>query len=194
MAKKESVVPFEEALKNLLLWFKTVPAKGVVIGGVAASLLGQPRTTLDIDALVLMDISEWENFLNVGVKFGFLPRRKEALAFAKRNRVLLMQHQPSGTDIDISFGALPFEKETIKRSKHFKIGHLSIPLPTPEDLVIMKAVAHRTKDMMDIETILQAHPKMDLKRVLKWVKEFADFLEKPEIYDDLKKAIHRLRK
>jgi hypothetical protein len=187
--KKSPAIPFESALTDLLSWFRATHAKGLIIGGIAASFLGKPRTTLDIDALVLMEQSQWENFLKEGDRFGFSPRLSNALPFAFKNRVLLMRHSPSGVDIDISFGSLPFEEESLKRSRPIRIGSLTIPLPSPEDLVIMKAVAHRQKDMADIESLLEAHPKMDLKRVRKWVKDFADVLESPDICSDLERLI-----
>lgn len=60
---------------------------------------------------------------------------------------------------------------------------LEIRLPTPEDLIIMKAVAHRPKDLLDIQGILQSHPDLDRRRIRKWVTQFAELLEKPELWD-----------
>jgi hypothetical protein len=52
---KEILVPLLAALRDLVAWFQDAPTPGMVIGGVAASLLGRPRVTRDIDALVLLD-------------------------------------------------------------------------------------------------------------------------------------------
>ena len=84
---------------------------------------------------------------------------------------------------------LPIEKESYQRRKIVKVENLSIPLPTAEDLIIMKAVAHRKQDLADIEAVLLVNPKVDLKRVLKWVGEFSKILEMPELLKDLKKII-----
>jgi hypothetical protein len=189
MAEPKSIEPLRSALSSLLAWFEKTSIKGLVVGGVAASLLGRPRTTQDVDALVLLDDSRWEGFLKAGSRFGFVPRRTNALGFARQYRVLLLLHEPSDVKIDISFGALPFEKEAFKRSIKLRAGSLSIPLPTAEDLIIMKAVAHRPRDIGDIEGVLLLHPKLDYKRIRYWVKEFAKFLGMPEIYDDLENLI-----
>lgn len=45
----------------------------------------------------------------------------------------------------------------------------------------MKAVAHRPRDLSDIESLLDAHPKADTRRILRWLREFSVALEKPEI-------------
>lgn len=62
---------------------------------------------------------------------------------------------------------------------------LSIRLPTPEDLIIMKAVAHRPKDLEDIRTIIDKNPKLDVDRIKHWTKSFADVLETPSLWTDI---------
>jgi len=43
-------------------------------------------------------------------------------------------------------------------------------LPTPEDLIILKAVAHRPKDMEDIRILADKYPNLDTARIEQWVK------------------------
>ena len=180
---------FERTLKDLLSWFKAAKTRGVVIGGIAVGLIGRPRLTEDVDALVFLEEEQWDSFINIGSQFGFRPRISDPLIFADKNRVLLMHHRPSGYAVDISFGVLPFEEEAIKRCTRIRLGSVALPIPTPEDLVIMKAIAHRPKDWEDIRTILDAHPRLDLRRINRWVKQFAEILENSEIFLDLKKII-----
>ena len=189
MAMRKKIILFEDVLKDLLQWFKNSPGEFLIIGGVAVSLLTRPRTTQDIDVLGLLDESQWQKFFETGQKFGFEARIKEALLFAQKNRVLLLRHIKSGVSIDISFGSLPFEQESLQRKTFHKLGSLKIPLPTPEDLIVMKMVAHRPQDMIDVKTILQSYPKLDRQRIRRWVKEFSNALENPEILSDLKKMM-----
>jgi predicted nucleotidyltransferase len=186
--------PLLRTLQDLLTWLRDSQVQGIVIGGIAASLLGRPRMTRDVDAVVLIDDNRWEEFLNRGSLFGFAPRRSDVLVFARQSRVLLVHHVPSKIDVDISFGVLPFEKEAINRAGSIPIGDLNIPLPTPEDLIIMKAVAHRPQDLGDIESVLDAHPKLDIRRVRRRVREFSKVLEMPEILNDLETILARRRK
>ncbi|MCZ7528421.1 MAG: hypothetical protein M5U14_19855 [Acidimicrobiia bacterium] len=97
-----------------------------------------------------------------------------------------MRHTSSQTNIDISLGILPFEQEMVERSVVYAIDDaLNIRLPTPEDLIIMKAIAHRPKDLLDIQGLVQeaskarpeTHPGLGL--------QFADVLERPELWDDI---------
>lgn len=194
MTSKKGIIPFQEVLADLFSLFKKTTTKAMIIGGVAQSLVARPRATQDIDVLILVDRHGLEQLFKEGKRFGFKPRISDALDFAKTNRVLLLRHEKSGIDIDIALATLPFEEESFARCKRVKIGKLSIPLPTPEDLIIMKAVAHRPKDLIDLEAIIECHKKIDYSRVKKWVKEFADILGDPKIYSDLLTLIKQKNK
>lgn len=175
-------------------WWRSGRIRGVLIGGLAIALVGRPRVTRDIDALVLLDDSRWKDFLKSGRAFGISPRQPDALDFARENRVLLLRHRPSEIDIDISLGSLPFEVEAVSRAKRVRVAGVTVPLATPEDLIVMKAIAHRDRDLIDIQGLLDVHPKLDWERVRRWVSEFAAVLETPDIIDDLERLISNRRK
>ena len=194
MPEPPDLTPLLAVLRDLMAWLKAGKVQGVVIGGLAASLLGRPRLTRDVDVLVLADQGRWAEFMAVGAQHGFSPRRDDALAFAAETQVLLMRHQQSGIDVDIVFGTLPFEKEAVARATWVDLGGVQAPLPLPEDLLIMKAVAHRPQDLTDIEAILAAHAKINVRRVRRWVREFAAALSMPEILNDLEVLLSQRRK
>jgi len=74
------------------------------------------------------------------------------------------------------------------------LSSFTIPLPRPEDLLIMKAVSRRPRDVLDLESILEAHPKPNLRRARRWVREFSLALDMPEILQDLEAILSRRRK
>ena len=61
-----------------------------------------------------------------------------------------------------------------------------------EDLIIMKAVAHRPKDMADIAALVDANRDLDLAQIEIWVRQFAEVLELPEVWDDLAVLLRRV--
>jgi hypothetical protein len=63
--------------------------RGVVIGGIAASVLGQARYTEDLDATILLSTKDISHFLEVAKQEGIEPRIDKAEEFAKKNRILL---------------------------------------------------------------------------------------------------------
>ena len=168
--------------------------QGIIIGGVAASLLGQPRLTADVDAMLLLSLDDVPKLVKLSQAEELHPRIADVIEFAHRSRVVLLQHSESGIDVDISLGLLPFEVEAVERSIEHRIGSHQIRLPTSEDLIILKAIAHRPKDMLDIEAIITAHPQIDTQRIEYWVRQFAEVLETPELWEDLEKLLRAKRR
>ena len=185
MNMPESVEPFLAPLESIQHLLKKFNQQGVVIGGVAASLLGKPRYTADVDAVFLLSVDEIPQFIESAKAEGIVPRIQNADEFARQNRVLLLKHTATEIGVDISLGILPFEQEMVERGVVISIGRLSIRLPTPEDLIILKAIAHRPKDLEDIRTIADKNPDLDTARIEHWVKSFAQILEMPDLWDDL---------
>ncbi len=195
MAKREEVLaPLLAALRDLVAWLEAAHVSGLVIGGVAASLLGRPRVTRDVDVVVVLEEKEWGTFLSRGTGHGFTPRISNPLPFVKKARVFLVRHESSGIDVDIAIGELPFEREAISHGVRHAIGGLRLPLPRAEDLIVMKAVAHRPRDLADIEAVLDAHPKLNLRRIRRWVSEFSAALDMSDILEDLEKILKRGRR
>ena len=181
----ESVTPLLapiQALQSLLSQFND---QGVIIGGVAVSLLGIPRYTVDLDAVFLLSFEDIPRLLAEAAKHGIEPRVSDPIAFARKTRVLLLRHHASGIDIDLSLGTLPFEVEMVERSKMVEIGSIKLRLPTPEDLIIMKAIAHRPKDLTDIQSIAASHPNLDKERIRFWVEQFGEALDLPDLWKDI---------
>jgi hypothetical protein len=159
--------------------------RGMIIGGVAASLLGRPRLTADVDVIMLLSVEELPELIAAAEEEGFVPRIRDAEDFARHHHVLLLRHRESGINVDISLGMLPFEKEAVERSIVYQVGELTLRLPTPEDLIIFKAVAHRPQDLLDIQALIQANPNLDRGRIEHWVREFARALDMPDLWEDI---------
>lgn len=192
MSEARSLAGFEDAVRALLAWSEASHVPVLIIGGIAVSMLSKPRTTKDLDAVAWLPGPEaWPAFLADGERHGIVPRIPDALNFALRSRVLLLLHEGSGIPIDLSLGAIPFEENAVRRAVQTDVGGLRVPLPTPENLLVMKAVAHRARDMADIESILSAHPRIDEAWVVSTVREFAEVLEAPELVTDLEALLRR---
>ncbi len=189
VTERDFVSPLLAALGDLAAWWQSENVPGLVIGGVAASLLGRPRLTGDVDGLVVIPDKDWPKFLSSSARFHFVPRIAKALDFAHESRMLLLVHSKSHIHVDIALGVLPFEEQAIQRAVLREVGDFRLPLPTPEDLIVMKAVAGRPRDLSDIEGILATHSKLDLPRIRRQVQQFAKITERPEMLDQLEKLL-----
>ncbi|HLG14236.1 MAG TPA: nucleotidyl transferase AbiEii/AbiGii toxin family protein [Blastocatellia bacterium] len=177
------------ALQALEAWLDHERVPNAIIGAVGVSLVAQARTTQDIDGVVWVDSDRWEALMESARQNRFSLRVSDPMAFARISRMLLLEHESSSVKIDLSFGALPFEREMIDRATTVVVGDLSVRVATPEDLIITKAVANRPKDLADVELILNIRQTVDLSRIRYWVREFANVLEMPEIEDNLYRVL-----
>ena len=93
VSEAPGLAPLVAALQALVELVRAAGGRGVVIGGVAASILGRPRLTRDVDAMLLLPDADWERFIDLARAAGFDPRLPDVLAFARRSRVFLFRHR-----------------------------------------------------------------------------------------------------
>jgi predicted nucleotidyltransferase len=152
--------------------------RAAVIGGIAVIARGVQRLTRDIDIAVAatdLSVSALADELR---RNKILPRISDAVAFAEENQVLLMRHEVTGIDIDVSRAWLPFEIEALAAAKPELLAGVRVAIAQPEDLIIYKAIAWRPQDQQDVERLLALYgDRIDLVRVRRHVKELGAALE-----------------
>jgi predicted nucleotidyltransferase len=186
--------PLLQAIAAVTAWLREADVPAAVIGGVAASLLGRPRVTKDVDLVALAQDSDLPRLLTLGLQRGVTPRTEDAVEFAKVSRVLLLRHEPSGIEIDLSLAGLPFEREVIERATDRTIRGVTFRIATAEDLVVMKAVALRPRDVADIEALLDAHPELDLDRIRSLLRSSTEALEADDFAAEFERLLARQRR
>ena len=133
-----------------------------------------------------------ERIFDVFAPHGIVPRIAGAVAFARDRQVMLLRHEPSGVDLDVSLAWLPFELEAIGRSEVIDYAGVTIRIPRPDDLVIYKLVAARPRDLDDVERLLLVHgASLDVRRIVATVREFAEALEDPGRLDALDRLLKK---
>jgi predicted nucleotidyltransferase len=181
------------ALRDVMRWLTGEGISGAIVGGVAASILGRPRMTRDVDAVILIEETGWRRTVESARSYGIEPRVEDVIDFAARTRVMLFRHTESGVDVDVMLGGLAFDEELIARSSLVKVGPLRLRLPAAEDLVIMKALARRPRDIADIEAILDVQRDLDVERIRARLREFSSVLDVPEIHEDFERLLRQRR-
>ncbi len=182
------------AIRAATTWLAAAEVPHAIIGGVAASLHGKPRVTKDVDLVALAEDRTWSSLLDSARKHNIQPRIQAPLDFARTTRVLLLVHKPSGIEIDLSFGMLPFEREVVERAEPRTVKKVSFALATAEDIVVMKALALRPRDIADIEGILESVPNLDLQRVRSTVSQLSQALEGEDHLARLETVVQQVHK
>jgi hypothetical protein len=180
------------ALEALTRALQNANVPAVIVGGVAVSLLGRPRFTRDIDALVDLEETRWPALLEASRLLAIVPRIDDPLEFVRRTRVLLLRHEPSQIDIDVIVGGLPFERAAVASGAWHALGGFDVRLPRAEDLMIMKAIAQRPQDLLDLAALIETHPEADLSRVRHWVREFSVAATMPSLLEEFDHLIARI--
>lgn len=189
MKLDKSLEPFRAAIEAVQRLLQKFDNRGVIIGGIAVGLLGRPRLTADVHAVFLLSTQDISRFVELARAEGIFPRIPDAEEFARKTRVLLLRHKPTETNIDVSLGILPFEDEMVARGSTKTFADLSVRLPTPEDLIIMKAIAHRPRDLEDIQTIAEKYPDLDRGRIEEWVRSFGEALELYDLWHQIESLL-----
>ena len=178
----QSATPdFRSALVALAGALKSIGRPAMLIGGLAVVARGVPRLTIDIDAVVDAEGLDVDRLWEVLRDSGLEARVIDAATLARERLVLLLRHSASGVTVDLSLGWMPFEREAMERATTVDLGGVPVPVATPEDLVVLKAVAWRGVDKLDItELIVRHHSEMDFQRMRSTVAGFYELLEVPE--------------
>src|SRR5262245_30488478 len=106
----------------------------MLIGGVAVIARGVRRLTDDVDATLWGAGVDLRSLLRRLSAQRIVPRIRDALEFARRNQVLLLRHEPSGVDVDLSIAWLPFESDALDRASLMKVGRRRVRVATADDL------------------------------------------------------------
>jgi predicted nucleotidyltransferase len=164
----------------------------MIIGGIAVIARGVPRQTIDIDATVLGRAVSLDDLFGALGAHGIVPRIADAERFARRQQVLLLEHRPTGTTLEVSLAWLPFEEEALERSSPVDFRGIEVPVAQAQDLIVYKAVAWRDRDKADIERLLLLHGhELDLAFIRDLVRQFAEALEEPARVTEFEELVRR---
>jgi hypothetical protein len=96
-----------------------------------------------------------------------------------------------GVDVDVAFGALPFEERSVQRASPW-VWTPDAPLITcsAEDLVVHKVFAGRDLDWGDVERILtRQHGKLDFPQIREELQPLLELKGEPEALARLEQKI-----
>jgi len=171
---------FEKALGNIAALFNHYNVEYMVIGGLANAKWGRPRATLDIDITIWAQDHEIKHIIAM-FQETYTLRVEKPIEFVKETRVLPIK-TPEKQQIDIVFGALPFEKQAIERAVKVKIGNAEINFCTAEDLILLKIISDRPRDLEDAEGVIHFQKEtLDYAYLEPRIMELANLLDRPEI-------------
>jgi len=138
-------------------------------GAIALAYYGEPRTTLDIDINVFVSTERLPEIERALQSLGIDPRHEKREAIEEQQVRLRWDANP----VHLFFSHDALHEVMPAAVRRVPFAGATIPIVSPEHLVIRKATLDRPKDWLDIEAILVAETPLDLEELAVWIERLA---------------------
>lgn len=181
---------FEKGVLKTIQFLEKEKINYFILGGLAVSIIGEPRFTYDLDLDVFFSKENVPDLLKKVKQASFKVRAKEAFANVQTFGTFRMFWED--LQIDIILASTELEKTALKRRKNLTLFGKRMSFPSPEDLILLKIIPGRQKDMMDVESIILRYKgKLDIVYLEKWAQRISDEAEDYRVWHALQKLLKK---
>ena len=181
-----------EVLAALGTCFDSLGVRWYLFGAQAAIFHGVARLTADVDVTVLPEPHSTGRLASVMEANGFRLRVTATDDFVARTRVLPFVHSATRLPVDVVLAGPGIEEQFLDRAEFHVLEGVRVPIATVEDLVTMKILAGRPKDLDDAKGMLRAHSEeVDLDHVRRMLQLLEEALSQSDLIPQLEQLIHR---
>ncbi len=163
---------FEALLARLATELGRADIRYMVIGGQAVQLYGEPRMTKDIDITLGVGVESLDAVQEVVVRSGLRVLVAEPEKFVRETMVLPALDDATGIRVDLIFSFSAYEQQAVVRARPVELGSVTVNFASLEDVVVLKVIAGRPRDIEDVRVILLKNPDFDRKYIEHWLTEF----------------------
>ena len=111
-------------------------------------------------------------------------------ARAETARLLPMVHGPSGVPLDLVIAAPGLDEEFLARAELVDLGDVEVPVISAEDLIALKVLAGRRKDLEDVRgVLLEKGDRLDLSRTRDVLRAFEAVTGEPKLLKRLARLV-----
>ena len=186
-----SASPLADLLADLDRALTALGIRWYLFGAQAAILYGVARLTADVD--VTVDAGSLANADLVAhlAARGFELRVPDAGEFVEKTRVLPLVHAKSRIPVDVVLAGPGLEELFFSRAVERNVGGVRIPVAAAEDIVTMKVLAGRLKDLDDVVSILRAC-SLDADRVRSTLRLLEQALDRRDLLDEFERLLRQV--
>lgn len=144
-----------------------------LFGAQAGILHGLSRATADIDITIFLHFDDYDTLIENLESHNFVVKftKEEAEKF----RVIPVIHKETQIPFDLVVAGPGLEDIFLQRAEFHKFEKLTIPVATIEDLIVMKILAGRAKDIDDASTLyVNAKDRKHIRELLKLLEDALD--------------------
>ncbi len=176
----------ENSLKAMVACFEELKILYVVMGGLAVRIHALPRPTNDVDFTILLPrerLGEWFRAieqLGYTVPEIYLTGWVDQVAGMPIVKLRTFLEDGLGVDVDVFLAESDFQRSLIERRMRVEVDSQSIFVVTPEDLLLLKLIANRPRDILDVQDLIFTQGQLDESYLRYWAAalEITDRLEK----------------
>lgn len=138
-------------------------------GAIALAYYGEPRVTIDIDVNVFLSTDRWPDVRRALIPLGIEVAIDEE-DLRRENEVRLPWDR---NDVHLFFSHDALHQAMPAAVREVTFSGATIPIVSPEHLIVRKAMLDRPKDWLDIEAILIATDPLDLAEISQWLERLS---------------------
>ena len=158
--------PIADLLAQLERVFTRQGLRWFLFGAQAAILYGVARLSADIDVTVDLGDRSSAELVSALAEAGFDLMVGDVAAFVATTRVLPFVHRASRIPVDVVLAGPGLEEQFFAGVEQRIVGKARVPVAAAEDLVAMKVLAGRPRDLDDVAAIIRARRgKLDVPRI-----------------------------
>ncbi|MBA3464730.1 MAG: nucleotidyltransferase [Deltaproteobacteria bacterium] len=171
---------FDAFCRACLDALKAQRTRYVVIGGLAVTVVGEPRLTADLDVIVFADHAALRALITYATKHGFTADIETEVEAARQGESIRLDR--GNFHFDLIVRSLFIEDLAYEHSRLRKLFGRMVRFPSPEDLAVLKVVAGRPRDLLDVEGIIRRHgPDLNRRYVEATLEKVCELAEDHEI-------------
>jgi hypothetical protein len=187
--------PLVELLADVQQAFGALGLRWYLFGAQAAILHGAARLTADVDVTVDPGSRSSTELVGALTAAGFELRAPSVEGFVESTRVLPLVHRRSRIPVDVVLAGPGLEELFFARAEERAIGSIRVPVVSAEDLVTMKVLAGRVKDLDDVAAIVRAHgDAVDVERIRATLRLLETALDRSDLVSALEGVLATARR
>jgi len=181
-------VLLEQVYKKIVTFLNSNDYEYLIIGGIAAGTLGEPRVTGNVDVDITLAQKDISDFLDKARKAGFKVSKEKCLRTAKQTGTFQINY--GDFHIDFIIASTDLERQAFDRRKPIKLYGIKAFFPTPEDLILFKIIPGRKQDLLDAEKVVLRHKeKLNIGYLKTWAQKLSDQTEDMRIWNELNRLL-----
>lgn len=154
-----------ESFLLLNRFFQEHDIRYCLIGGIAAGFWSEPRYTQDMDFTVVTEDKTILSLSKLLKKSGFQVKQQE------NSQCQIIQKGTLKFQADLILAETNYQDWVVARALEVNLFESKTYICRAEDLIILKLIAHRRQDLLDIENVLKKNKNsLDKDYLKKWMK------------------------